>query len=238
MMRRRSTVVTVGAVLAVLAAGCTTEEPDPPEPTETAGTPVVKYDAIPYDPCWVIDLSEAEALLGPLEYDDYFNAGDDDPDSMESTGMTWCDARFDDGTGQSARLNITIYKEIEPVGTAADQKFGPGDEYSWPYGADARERPEELPPYIELQVDSQWESFEVAQYPEVRNDDFGWDPEGRSLAVQGVFAESNVWVLFDLWRSGTGAPATPEPGPYADLIAELADQVRGQLEVYEGYKGD
>jgi hypothetical protein len=68
------------AVLSLLAAGCTTEEPDPPEPTSRE--PVLKYQGIPYDPCALIDLGEAEALLGPLEYDDYFNAGDDEPDAM------------------------------------------------------------------------------------------------------------------------------------------------------------
>ena len=238
MMRRRRIGVASAVALVVLAAGCTTEEPDPPEPTETASTPVLKYDAIPYDPCAVIDLSEAEALLGPLEYDDYFNSGDAEPDSMQSTGMTWCDARFDDGTDQSARLNITVYKEIELVGPATEQEFGPGDKYSWPYGADADERAEEIPAFIEVQVESQWESFQVVQYPQVRDDDFGWDPQGRSLAVQGVFAESNVWIILDLWRTGTGASEPPDPGPYAELVAGVADQVRDQLAVYEGYEGD
>lgn len=236
MMRRRKIAVACSATFAVLMAGCTIEEPDPPEPTPSKF--VEKYDAIPYDPCAVIDLSGAEALLGPLEYDDYFNSGDDEPDSMQGWGETWCGAAFDDSTNQAADLVIRVYIEDEAVGEATDQEGGPGDGLHWPYASDYVDRPDEIPDRVPLSVETQWESFEVGQFPEVRNDKLGWDPEGKSLAVFGVFAESNVWLYAYIWREGTGASAPPDPGLYADLIADLADQVRGQLEVNEFYEGD
>jgi hypothetical protein len=198
----------------------------------------LKYQGIPYDPCALIDLGEAEALLGPLEYDDYFNNGDDEPDSMRTWGETWCGAAFDDGTDQAADLIVRIYIEDEVVGEASEQDRGPDDGLSWPYGADAKDRADRIPDWVALSVDLQWDSSQVIHYPEVRNDDFGWDPEGRSLAVHGVFAESNVWMYAYIWRTGTGAAAPPDPEPYADLLAGVADQVRGQLEIKAQYEGD
>jgi hypothetical protein len=34
--------------------------------------------------------------------------------------------------------------------------------------------------------------------------------------------------LAELWRIGTGAEAPPDPEPYVELLAALADQVQGQ----------
>jgi hypothetical protein len=234
MHRRAGTAVSLVSLIA-LAAGCTTMEPDPPEPTPSE--PALKYDFIPYDPCAVIDLGDAEDLLGALEYDGYFNSGDAEPDSMQTWGETWCGAAFDDGTGQAAELVIRIYIEDEAVGTATEQDRGPGDGLSWPYGEDFQAQRDQLPEWVALPANSQWESSEVVQYPEVRDDDFGWDPDGKSLAVYGVFAESNVWLYAYVWRTGTGAAEAPDPEPYADLLVDLTDQVRDTLAVNESYTG-
>lgn len=230
-----STVASV-AVLLLLAVGCTTEEPDPPVPTPHE--PVVKYHGIPYDPCALIDLGQAEGLLGPLEYDDYFNNGDDEPDSMSTSGETWCGAAFDDGTDQSAELVIRLHIEDELVGDVSEMDHGTDEEMSWIYGTDFENQADRIPDRVALSIDSQWDSSAVVHFPEVRSDGKGWDPDGKTLAVYGAFAESNVWLYAYIWRIGTGATTPPDPEPYAELLAGLADQVQGQLEVDDRYEGN
>jgi hypothetical protein len=108
----------------------------------------------------------------------------------------------------------------------------------WLYGGEAEDTTAQIPDPAVLTVESQWDSFEVLHFPEVVDEGKGWDPEGRTLGVYGVFAESNVWLYAYIWRIGTGAEAPPDPEPYADLLAGVADQVRGQLEVNAQYEGD
>lgn len=223
-------------LLVATAAGCTESVPEPPEPTSDEPA-VNKYDAIPYDPCAVIDLTGAETLLGPLEYDDYFNNGDAEPDSMQGWGETWCGAAFDDGTDQRAQLIIRLYIEDELVGEASEQKRGPDEGLEWPYGGDYEDQAEQIPEPLFLSVQSQWESNVFWQNLELRDDDYGWDPEGKSTAVQGVFSESNVWGYAYIWRSGAGASEAPDPEAYVAVLSDLADQVRSKLEVSDLYEG-